>query len=162
MPLSRAALANNLLDPTQLLQRFEHEYLLTGIKQIDLILKGLPRGAITEVYGPATTGKSTLLQGFLSHSTAKGEFFALIDSQDSFDPVSAKRAGADLKKLLWVRCHQPEESIQAVDLLLHSGGWGIVALDLSGVPIHWLAQLPLSYWYRLRCTVESTPTVFWY
>src|SRR3954468_17835260 len=129
--MDRSALARHLVQEVELRQRMEREYLFTGISAFDHFLGGLPRGSVTEIYGPATSGKTTFLTSFLARATAAGEFCALVDATDSFDPLSASTANADLTRLLWVRCHGIEEALKATDLLVHSGGWGLVAMDLS-------------------------------
>jgi hypothetical protein len=158
--MDRAALARHLVQESQLRQQLEREYLPCGISAFDEALAGLPRGSVTEIYGPASSGKTTFLNSFLAQATGAGEFCALVDGSDSFDPSSAAAAQADLSRLLWIRCHGIEEALKATDLLVHSGGWGVVALDLTDVPPPVVRKVPLSWWYRFRRAVENTPTVF--
>lgn len=132
----------------------------TGIARFDAATGGVPRGAITELYGPASSGKTTFLHAFIANASASGEFCALIDGSDSFDPSSATAAGTDLRRLLWVRCNGLEQAIRSADLLVHSGGWGVVVLDLSDIRADHLRKLPLSYWHRFKRAVENTPTAF--
>ena len=153
--MDRSALASHLIQESELRQRQEREYLPTGIANL-----GLPRGAVTEICGPATSGKTTFLTSLLAQATAQGEFCALVDGTDSFDPASAAAARADLNRLLWVRCHGAEEALKSADLLVHSGGWGLIALDLSGIPPAGVRKIPMSWWYRFRRAVEHTPTSF--
>jgi hypothetical protein len=84
---------------------------------------------------------------------------ALIDATDGFDPHSAKIAGVELKRLLWVRCHKVEQALKATDFLIQSGGFGLVAVDLGDVPIELARRVPLASWFRFRGAVENTPTV---
>ena len=158
--MDRSALARHLVHETQLRQQLEREHLPTGIGAFDHDAGGLPRGAVTEIYGPATSGKTTFIHSFLAHATAAGEYCALIDGADTFDPASADAAGADLNRLLWVRCHNIEQALKAADLLVHSGGWGVIALDLTGIPSGIVRKVPMSWWYRFRRAVEHTPTSF--
>lgn len=160
MPLDRTALARHLVEETQLRQKLEREYLPCGISAFDEALDGLPRGSVTEIYGPATSGKTTFVTSFLARATGTGEFCALVDGSDSFDPASAAAAQADLKRLLWIRCHGIEQALKSTDLLVHSGGWGVVALDLTDVPPAIVRKVPMSWWYRFRRAVENTPTAF--
>jgi hypothetical protein len=160
MSVDRTALARHLVEESQLLQQLEREYLSTGIAGFDEALGGVPRGTVTEVFGPPSSGKTTFICSFLARATGAGEFCALVDCGDSFDPVSAAAAQADLTKLLWVRCHGIEEALKAADLLVHSGGWGVVALDLADVPPPVVRKVPMSWWYRFRRAVENTPTAF--
>jgi recombination protein RecA len=123
-------------------------------------LCSLPRGSITEILGDRSTGRTALAQSMLATATLAGEVAAWIDGHDSFDPASAARAGADLGKLLWVQCaHSMETAVKAADMVLHSGGFGLIVLDLCDVPSIALQRIPLSYWYRLRRAVEHTPTI---
>ncbi|MBC8164799.1 MAG: hypothetical protein H7Y20_02870 [Bryobacteraceae bacterium] len=158
--MDRSSLARHLVQESTLRQQLEREYLPTGISDFDEALGGLPRGAVTEIYGPATSGKTSFLTSFLARATALGEFCALIDGTDSFDPASAKAAHADLARLLWVRCHRMEEAVKSADLLVHSGGWGLVILNLTGIPPQAVRKIPMSWWYRFRRAVEHTPTAF--
>jgi len=160
IPFDRSALARHLVQETQLLQQLEREHLPTGINAFDTVAGGLPRGAVTELYGPTTSGKTTFLHSFLAHATAAGEYCALIDGTGTFDPASAATADADLARLLWVRCGNVEQALKAADLLVHSGGWGAILLDLTGIPSPLVRKIPMSWWYRFRRAVEHTPTSF--
>jgi hypothetical protein len=119
--------------------------------------------------------------------THREEICALIDASDAFDPHSAAAAGVNLERLLWVRCgsHAPssalsrkrrqafnleererrrmedpvEQALRATDLLLQSGGFGMVAIDLAGVPLKMARRIPLTTWFRFRRAVEDTPTL---
>jgi len=82
-----------------------------------------------------------------------------VDTQDSFDPGCAQFAGVSLQQLLWVRCRNVDQALRSVDLLLHGGGFSLVAVDLSGAPARLVRQIPLSFWFRLRRTVENTSTI---
>ena len=156
--MDRTALAAHLRTKVQLQQRLERELLPTGIAGFDTAMGGVPRGAITEAYGPPSSGKTTFLYALLAHACAAGEFCALVDGNDSFDPGSAASAGTDFHRFLWIRCIAVEQAIRCADLLVHSGGWGVVVLDLSGVRADLLRKVPLSYWYRFKRAVENTPT----
>jgi recombination protein RecA len=76
----------------------------TGIAPVDGLTGGMPRGGLTEIFGAASSGRTTLLLSLLAQATAREEVCALIDTTDAFDPHSAAAAGVDLKRLLWVRC----------------------------------------------------------
>jgi len=121
----------------------------------------LPRGAITEITGPVSSGRTSLVHALLARATEAGEFCALIDGSGAFDPWSAAQADVDLPHLLWVRANgQLEAALKSADLILHSGGFGIVVLDLCDAPARDLNRVPLSYWYRFRGAVENTPGRF--
>ena len=70
----------------------------------DLLGGGLPRGQITELAGPASSGCTSLVLSVLAESTMRGEVAAYIDATDCFDPPSGEKAGIVLERLLWVRC----------------------------------------------------------
>jgi len=76
----------------------------SGIEELDALTGGLPRGGLSEICGPASSGRSSVLLAMMARMTAEGEVCALVDASDSFDPKSASSAGVDLNKLLWVRC----------------------------------------------------------
>src|ERR1051325_7817220 len=75
-----------------------------GIAAVDELTGGLPRGCLTEICGPASSGRTTLLLSVLAIATDRQETCALVDASDCFDPLSAEHAGVDLERLLWVRC----------------------------------------------------------
>jgi recombination protein RecA len=131
----------------------------SGIPEIDALTGGLPRGALTEIFGPSCSGRTSLLLSALSARTAQEEACALIDGADAFDPHSAEAAGVELQKLLWVRCRNIEQSLRATDLVLQGGGFGFIAVDLSDIAPRLVRHVPLESWFRFRRAVEDTPTV---
>ena len=100
------------------------------------------------------------MQSALAMRTQAAEACALVDAQDSFDPVGAQNAGVELSRLLWVRCQGIDPALRSLDLLLHGGGFGLVALDLGDVPAKLVRQVQLNVWFRMRRAVEDTSTVF--
>jgi hypothetical protein len=130
-----------------------------GIPEIDSLTGGLPRGALTEIFGPACSGLTTFLFSALSARTAQDEACALIDGSDSFNPGSAAAAGVDLKNLFWVRCRNIDQSLRVTDLLLQSGGFGCIAVDLSDISSKLVRHVPLDTWFRFRRAVEDTPAI---
>ena len=121
---------------------------------------GLPRGCLTEIIGPASSGRTSLLVAILAAATAREEVCALVDAEDTFDPLSAAAAGVRLPRLLWVRCsHNAEHALKAADLLIQGGGFGLVAMDLGDTPSNAARRISLTSWFRLRRGVEHTPTV---
>jgi hypothetical protein len=118
------------------------------------------RGAITELLGQESTGRTALAQSLLATATLGGEIAAWVDCSDAFDPASTAKAGADLGKMLWVRCgHRLEIALKAADMIMHSGGFGLVIFDVCNAADAALQRIPLSYWYRIRRAVEDTPSV---
>lgn len=179
--LAQAILADSELGVRRAstLERPSPEMVTTGVPAIDALTGGLPRGALTEIVGPASSGRTSLLLSLLAQATARQEACALVDASDAFDPESAVAAGIDLKRLLWVRCRVPgpcearagkkngkhdpgahvEQALKTADLLLQSGGFGVLVLDLSDVPPAIARRVPLTSWFRFRRAVENTPTV---
>src|SRR5687768_6124267 len=76
----------------------------TGLPDVDRLLGGgFPRGAVSEIAGPPSSGRTSLAFALLARATARGEVVALVDAGDALDPPSAAAAGIDLARLLWVR-----------------------------------------------------------
>ena len=136
------------------------EVISSGIPQIDsFIFGGFPRGAITEVFGPASSGRTSFMLSALAHATRHEEVCALVDTNNVFDPESATRAETNCERLLWIRCaNNLEHAFKATDLLLQGGGFGLVLLDLGDVPAKSARRIISSWWYRFRRTLEAKPT----
>jgi recombination protein RecA len=154
------ALAGRHLSPFEYRDRKIADTVSAGIAEIDDLTGGLPRGGLTEICGPPCSGRTSLLLAALASRTVEGEVCALVDGRDAFDPYSAETAGVDLANLLWVRCHSIDQSLRATDLLLQSGGFGLIVLDLSDIPAETVRHVPLNTWFRFRRAVEDTPTIF--
>ena len=230
------------------------EMVTSGIPALDALTGGLPRGCLTEICGPASSGRTSVMLAALASATRRGEYCALIDASDVLDPHTATAAGVDLARLLWVRCgesrprghgepektkgkkefvtnkfftnkglrpgpigegtigkgtasaapcglftdpgsaagnrgHEPvgsaqisqfrtdnqdsegasrnrkqsehclEQVLRATDLLLESGGFGLIILDLADVPHQGARRIPLTTWFRFRRAVEHKPTI---
>jgi hypothetical protein len=136
--------------------RPDPEVLATGIPEIQL-----PRGCLTEIVGPASSGRTTLLHSVLAAATMRGETCALVDADDAFDPATAAAAGVRIENVVWVRCQKnAEAALKAADLLIQGGGFGVVALDLGDTPPAMARRISLTSWFRLRRAVENTATVF--
>ena len=203
------------------------EMVSSGVPAIDALTGGLPRGCLTEVCGPASSGRTTLLLAALAAATRRGEFCVVVDASDALDPQSASAAGVDLEHLLWVRCgedalekssdsrngcpisrapfarevgkysapgadisfqdafdfdqretneagskknawknnpsrqseHRLEQVLRATDLLLESGGFGLIVLDLGDLTPQSARRIPLTTWFRYRRAIEHTPTI---
>ncbi|HYX27770.1 MAG TPA: hypothetical protein VE863_04330 [Pyrinomonadaceae bacterium] len=143
---------------TQRVER-SHETLSSGVAEVDLCWQGFPRGAITEIHGAASAGRISLLLSALAFATTHDESCALIDCNDTFDVFSAAAAGIDFNKLLWVRCSSKlEAAFKSADLLLHGGGFGVIALNLADAPAGTVRRIVSSWWFRFRRAVENTPT----
>ena len=141
-------------------EKYPAHFLSSGVAEIDTLTGGgLPRGAITEIFGVASSGRISLLVSGLAYATSNNETCVLVDTSDTFDPASAANARVDFDRLLWVRCgHSVERAFKATDLLLQSGGFGLVALNLADVATKYMRQIISSWWFRFRRVIESTPT----
>jgi len=135
------------------------EMAASGIAEIDRLTGGLPRGCLTEITGAAGSGRMSFLVSLLAGLTRRGESCAVVDGRDAFDPCGAEAAGVALGRLLLVRCSNIEQALRGADLLLHGGGFGLVALDLSDLPGTAVRRVPLNAWFRFRRMVENTATV---
>jgi len=136
------------------------EIVPTGVEEIDGRLNGFPRGAITEIHGTASSGRTSLLLSALAVATLQEETCALVDTSDTFDLSSAGNARVDCDRLLWVRCSgNLERAFKATDLLLQSGGFGLVVLNLADVAAKFTRRIITSWWFRFRRAIENTPTV---
>jgi recombination protein RecA len=154
-----SALAGRVSAPFTYRDRKILETVPSGIPEIDSLTGGLPRGSLTEICGPPSSGRTSILLSALVSRTAQPESCALIDARDAFDPHSAEAAGVNLRNLLWVRCSNADQSLRAADLLLQGGGFGLIVLDLSDIPPEVVRYIPLNAWFRFRKTVEDTPTI---
>ncbi len=135
-------------------EKTAREFLCTGLPGIDI-----PRGTLTEICGPPSSGRTSIVNAALARATSRPEFCALIDAGDSFDPETAALSGVQLQHLLWLRCGgSAEQALKAADLIVQAGGFGMVVLDLAGVPARDARRISLASWFRLRHAVEKTPT----
>src|SRR5271170_5703408 len=154
-----AALASRVSAPFNYRDRKIMDTVSAGIPEIDSLAGGLPRGGLTEICGPPSSGRTSLLISALAERTAHAEVCALVDGRDTFDPYSAKAAGVELNQLLWVRCRNIDQAFRATDLLIQGGGFGLIALDLSDIPPETVRYIPLNAWFRFRRAVEDTQTI---
>jgi recombination protein RecA len=134
----------------------------TGISAIDSLVQGVPLRALTEVCGSsASSGKTSVLISLLAQAS-QDRFCALVDASDSFDPESGHAAGINFSRLLWVRCGRSktklrplEQAFKAADILLQSGGFSLIAVDLSGIPEQTVRKIPLTTWFRFSRVIEK-------
>jgi hypothetical protein len=136
--------------------------LLTGIAAVDGALRGgFPRGRLSEVHGPASSGRTGLALALLAQATRAGTLAAWVDPADALDPVSASAAGVDLQRLLWLRGDTRSRplpaAVAAVGTLVGSGLFDVVVLDLAGISPHDVRRLPGATWIRLQRMIEETP-----
>ncbi len=148
---------------------------------------GLPRGQVSEVVGPASSGRTGLVWAALAAATRRGESVALIDTFDRFDPPTAAACGIVLPRLLWVRGQAVSKTAVAIDpawlpgvravngpgtfvervidraikslnLVVQSGVCMLVVIDLIDVPATALRRLPASTWFRIERAIEGSDT----
>jgi hypothetical protein len=136
----------------------------TGVASIDAALGGgLSRGHLSEIVGPRSAGRTTVLCRALVAAVERGEAVALVDPCDRFDPVSASELGLDLERLLWVRGAGDASSgltaLKAMNLVLQAGNFGLVALDLADVPGSSMRAFPFTTWLRMARVIEGSQTV---
>jgi len=155
----RAASLRAELETALVFKRREWECVPSGIPALDAAIGGLPRGAIIEIFGTPSSGKSSLALSILAGRIENGEVCALVDGTDAFDPESGAAAGIDMRRLLWVRCRNLDQVLRSTDLLIQGGGFGAIALDLSDLPQQSIRNVPLAVWFRFQRVVENTPTL---
>src|SRR6266581_4310904 len=86
-------------------RRVEVELQPSGVMELDAVLGGgFPRGSLVELYGPASSGRTSLAFSLLAEATERQQACAFVDVADSLDPLSLAAAGVDLPRLLWIRC----------------------------------------------------------
>lgn len=148
----------------------------TGLPVLDQQLGGgLPLGHFSEVVGPRSSGRTSLLMAMLAAATFRGELAALVDTFDVFDVESMAAAGVRLDRLLWVRGETStaafppsaggrrqagaeraiERALKATNLVLQAGGMSLVALDLADAPVQALRRIPMTTWLRLQKVLEG-------
>lgn len=138
-------------------KKVEAETLSTGLSTLDQFTGGIPRGAVTEMFGRASSGRTSLLFSILAHATTHEEICAIVDTHDVFAPT-VTGVGINFDNLLWVRCGANlEHAFKATDLLLHAGGFGLVVLDLGELEGKDARRIVSSWWHRFKHTVENKP-----
>jgi hypothetical protein len=146
-----------------------YEVASTGVAAVDALLEGgLPVGAISEVTGPESSGRTSLALAFLAKRTEAGQACSWVDAGDAFDPESAAASGVALKQLLWVRCRiesglarakpwtRLDQALRATDLLLQAGGFAAIVLDLGDMEPAHAMRIPLATWFRFRQAADRT------
>ncbi len=103
----------------------------TGALSLDLALGvgGVPRGRIVEVFGPESSGKTTLVYHVMAEAQARGGVCAFVDAEHAIDPVYAKRIGVNTDELLVSQPDYGEQALEIVDVLVRSGAVDVVAVD---------------------------------
>jgi recombination protein RecA len=103
----------------------------TGSLSLDLALGigGLPRGRIVEVFGPESSGKTTLVYHVIAEAQRRGGICAFIDAEHAMDPTYAKRIGVDIDNLLVSQPDTGEQALEICELLVRSSALDVVAID---------------------------------
>ena len=107
------------------------EVIPTGNLSLDLALGvgGLPRGRIVEIYGPESSGKTTVALHVVAEAQKMGGIAAFIDAEHALDPVYAKKLGVDIDNLLISQPDNGEQALEIADALVRSGAIDIVVID---------------------------------
>jgi len=163
--LLKAQIEQNIPTAFTVYRRQDRGSLPTGIAQIDHAVCGVPLHSLTEICGSnlASSGKTSVLSSLLAQAT-RDHFCALVDAGDNFDPASGQAAGISMPRLLWVRCGKNrvklpplEQAFKVADILLQSGGFTLIAVDLGGIPERVVRRVPLSSWFRFSRVIERQP-----
>src|SRR6202790_195144 len=103
----------------------------TGALSLDIALggKGLPRGRIIEIYGPESSGKTTVALHGVANAQRQGGVAAFIDAEHALDPSWAKRLGVDLEGLLVSQPSSGEEAFKIAEMLVKSNAVDIIVID---------------------------------
>ncbi len=103
----------------------------TGSLALDLALGvgGLPRGRIVEIFGPESSGKTTLVYHVIAEAQRRGGICAFIDAEHAMDPQYARRIGVDIENLLVSQPDNGEQALEIAELLVRSGALDVVAVD---------------------------------
>jgi recombination protein RecA len=107
------------------------EAIPTGALSLDLALGvgGVPRGRIVEIFGPESSGKTTLVYHILAEAQARGGVCAFVDTEHALDPAYARKIGVNTDELLISQPDYGEQALEIVDVLVRSGAVDIVAID---------------------------------
>jgi len=120
----------------------------SGLPEIDGLLGGgLPRGEVSEIVGPRSSGRTALAHALLAAATRGDEVVAVVDLPDALHPVGLDVVRTRLDHVLWVRPPSLRAALASAELILDAGGFAAVLLDLDSVAVH---RLPGHVWPRLR------------
>jgi RecA/RadA recombinase len=126
----------------------------SGLPELDALLGGgWPRGALSELCGRRSSGRTSVMLAALARATRAGEAAALVDTGGALDPRAAAACGIPLPRLLWIRC-APDQALKAADLVVGAGGFDVVALDLGDQR----PRIPTAAWVRLKHGAERQGT----
>src|SRR5215218_5517140 len=111
--------------------RVQVDAISTGALSLDIALGvgGVPRGRIVEIFGPESSGKTTLVYHIIAEAQARGGVCAFVDAEHAIDPIYARRIGVDTDELLVSQPDYGEQALEIVDVLVRSGAVDVVAVD---------------------------------
>src|SRR5918912_815645 len=111
--------------------RMAIESIPTGSVTLDLALGvgGIPRGRITEIYGPESSGKTTICQHIIAEAQRMGGVAAFVDAEHALDPLYAQRCGVNLDDLLVSQPDTGEQALEITETLVRSGAFDVVVVD---------------------------------
>src|SRR5437870_6672701 len=107
------------------------ETIPTGALALDLALGvgGLPRGRVTEIYGPESSGKSTLAMHVVAEAQRNGGICAYVDAEHAMDPIYAAAIGVNIDDLLISQPDTAEQGHESADMLIRSGALDVLVID---------------------------------
>jgi len=109
----------------------------TGLPQVDNLLGGgIPCGKLSELAGPASSGRTSLALSLISEATRTRHCVGWVDLNDAFDPVSARDAQVVLERVLWVRPRHLSDALRCTERLLETEGFPLVVLDVAARAAH--------------------------
>ncbi len=113
------------------LTKFQIEGIPTGSLSLDMALggQGIPRGRIIEIFGPESSGKTTLALHVCAEAQKQGGIAAIIDAEHAFDPSWAKKLGVELETLLVSQPSSGEEAMQICEMLVKSNAVDVIVID---------------------------------
>ena len=112
-------------------ERLDIASISTGSLALDIALGigGLPKGRVVEIFGPESSGKTTLALSAIASAQKGGDSCAFIDAEHALDPVYAGKLGVDIKKLVVSQPDNGEQALEIADVLVRSGAFGIIVID---------------------------------
>ncbi len=116
--------------------RMQVESIPTGSIALDMALGGggVPRGRVVEIYGPESSGKTTLSYHIMAEAQKMGGVSAYIDAEHAFDPEYAARCGLNLDQLLISQPDNSEQALEITETLVRSGAIDVIVIELGGRP----------------------------
>jgi recombination protein RecA len=112
-------------------EKVDVDVIPTGALSLDIALGvgGIPRGRIVEIYGPESSGKTTLAMHILAEAQKKGEMVAFIDAEHAFDSVYAQHIGLNLEEIYVSQPDFGEQALEILETLVRSAGFGVIVID---------------------------------